>query len=98
MNGRASSEDTPEGRLAAVARSLAMKMETQFNKTGQGPAVPDYADYRRALAPFLRRELLLARIDEARKTSSTALTTRMKELAGELYECDVDIAKVDRTS
>jgi hypothetical protein len=33
------------------------------------------------LGPYLRRELLLARIDEARKAAATALTTRMKELA-----------------
>jgi hypothetical protein len=95
MNGRNHNVDeTPEGRIAAVARSLAMKMEADFEKTGQGPRDPDYADYRRALAPYLRRELLLARIDEARKTAATALTTRMKELATELFECDATIAKV----
>jgi hypothetical protein len=98
MNGRTDSEDTPEGRIAAVARSLAMKMAIKFERTGKGWREPDYADYRAALAPYLRRELLLARIDEARKTSSTALTTRMKELAGELFECDADIAKVNHTS
>jgi hypothetical protein len=97
MNGRTTNyEDTPEGRIASVARSLAMKMEAHFEKTGEGPRDPDYADYRRAIAPYLRRELLLARIDEARKTAATALTTRMKELAGELFECDAAIAKADR--
>ena len=97
LNGRLEHEETPVGRIAAVARSLAMKMEAHFEKTGQGPRDPDYADYRRALAPYLRRELLLARIDEARKTAATALTERMKELAKELFECDVTIAKVDRS-
>jgi hypothetical protein len=89
MNGRRQDEDTAAGRLAAVARSLAIKME----RTGKYP--PDYADFRAALEPYLRRELLLARIDEARKTAATALTTRMKELAVELFECDAAIAKAD---
>jgi hypothetical protein len=97
MNGRTTNiEDTPEARIAAVARSLAMKMQAHFEKTGQGPRDPDYADYRRAIGPYLHRELLLARIDEARKTAATALTTRMKELASELFECDAAIAKVGK--
>jgi hypothetical protein len=97
MNIRLQEEETPAGRIAAVARSLAMKMEARFEKTGQGPREPDYADYRRALAPYLERELLRARIDEARKIAATALTTRMKELAIELFECDAAIAKAERS-
>jgi hypothetical protein len=95
MNGRLHDE-TPEARIAAVVRSLAIKMGMKFERTGVGAKEPDYADLREALAPYLRRELLLARIDEARKTAATALTTRMKELASELFECDAAIAKVDR--
>jgi hypothetical protein len=97
MNGRTHNvDDTPAGRIAAVARSLTMKMAVKFERTGQGWKEPDYADFRAALEPFLRRELLLARIDEARKTAATALTTRMKELADELFECDATIAKVGK--
>jgi hypothetical protein len=78
MNGRVHHDDTPEGRLAAVARSLAIQMEEKLNRE------PDYADYRDALRPFVRRELLNARIDEARKVSGRALTLRVIELSTEL--------------
>lgn len=96
MNGRTHEEETPEGRLAAAARSLAIKMEDRFHKTHAGPSEPDYADYREALRPYVRRELLLARIDEARKTASAAITSRVKELALQLMECEMQIPKEDR--
>jgi hypothetical protein len=77
MNGRIEELDTPEERLAAVARSLAIQME-KLNRT------PDYADYRDALRPFILRELLLTRIDEARKGCGRGLTGRIQELDVEL--------------
>jgi len=46
---------------------------------------PDYADFRDVLRPFIQRELLNARIDEARKTSGAVLTLRVKELAAQLH-------------
>ena len=78
VNGRVHNDETPEGRIAAVARSLCMQMGEKLKRT------PDYADFRDALRPFIQRELLKARIDEARKTSGRALTERVKELAKEL--------------
>ncbi len=78
MNGRVHHDDTPEGRIAAVARSLCIQMEKKSSRE------PDYADFRDVLRPFLQRELLNARIDEARKTSGRALTQRVRELAKEL--------------
>lgn len=86
MNGRILDEDTPEGRIAAVVRSLCVQMEDRHNKTGLGPILPDYADFREALRPFLRMEILKARIDEARKTAGAVLTTRMRELSAELMD------------
>jgi hypothetical protein len=77
MNGRVHHDDTPEGRIAAVARSLCVQMATKSRE-------PDYADFRDVFRPFLQRELLNARIDEARKTSGRALTQRVRELAKEL--------------
>ncbi len=77
MNGRVHHDDTPEGRMAAVARSLCIQMKNSLRE-------PDYADFRDVLRPFLQRELLNARIDEARKTSGRALTQRVRELAKEL--------------
>ena len=77
MNGRINHDDTPEGRIAAVARSLCIQMQKDKRE-------PDYADFRDALRPFLKRELLNARIDEARKNSGLRLTARVRELAAEL--------------
>ena len=50
----------------------------------------------RSLRPYVRRELLLARIDEARKKHSVALTARVRELANELAECEKQIPKEKR--
>jgi len=84
VNGRINHDDTPEGRIAAVCKSLMLQMENRHNKTGVGPSVPDYADLRDVLKPFVERELLNARIDEARKNSGVILTARVKELAAQL--------------
>jgi 2-C-methyl-D-erythritol 4-phosphate cytidylyltransferase len=54
-------------------------------------AQPDYADYRDALRPFVRRELLRARIEEARKAAGEILTARVAELAKELDEVNREI-------
>jgi hypothetical protein len=86
--GRLRGETTPEGRLAAVASCLAVSMADEHVRSAAGPAAPDYADYREALRPYILRELLLARIDEARKSISLHLTGRVKELAAELAEIE----------
>src|SRR5262245_58109249 len=91
MNGRIASEKTPEGRLAAVAMSLARRMREAFLKSGQGPGEPDYADYRDALRPFVERELLLARIDEARNTHHKAISARMHELTVQLNKLNAQL-------
>lgn len=100
MNVRIQDEDTPAGRIAAVARALAIRMEREFEKTGQGPRIPDYADLRSAIEPYLRRELLVARIDEAARSAAAETkyprTTRQKELAETLYACEMEIAKTPR--
>lgn len=77
MNGRILEGDTPEERLAAVAKSLLIQLEKKNR-------VPDYADFRETLRPFIQRELVLARIDEARKSCGRGLTARIEELAAEL--------------
>lgn len=96
MNGRTHEERTPEARLAAVARSLMIKMESAHHKTGVGPKEPDYADFRETFRPYILRELLLARIDEARKNAAVVITSRVKELAAELHECEKLLPKEDR--
>ena len=89
MNGRIKSEASQEGRLAAVARSVALRMKD--GKQGD----PDYADLRDALRPYVMREILLARIEEARHVASDCLTSRVKQLAAELVEVNELIAKED---
>lgn len=87
MNGRVHDDPTPAGRLAAVATSLSIKMA----KTADFH--PDYADFKEAFAPYVKRELLLARIDEARLSHSVMMTERVKALAIELAECEQTIPK-----
>jgi len=84
VNGRVHAEDTPEGRIAAVCKSLMTQMAEKYRKGRSGPSAPDYADFREVLRPFIQREILNARIDEARMTSGRILTARVKELAAEL--------------
>ncbi len=93
MNGRVHEDQTPEGRLAAVARSLAIKMSDRYQKTGFGPREPDYADFREVFRPYIHRELILAKIEEARKTQAERLTSRMRELTVELLLVDKQIAE-----
>lgn len=88
LNGRIHSDPTPEGRLAAVCRSLMTQMEARYRKTRVGPSEPDCADFREALRPYVKRELLLARIEEARISAGVLLTARVQELANELYAID----------
>jgi len=86
MNLRIDYEPTPEGRLAVVAR-IAMTHVMEAHRE------PDYADFRDALKPFVERELILARIDEARKASGLRLTNRVAELAKELLKVNARIPK-----
>jgi hypothetical protein len=78
MNGRVHHEDTPEGRIAAVAKSLCIQMDKKLKRE------PDYADFRDVLRPFIKKEILNARIEEARMQSGRVLTARVKELVAEI--------------
>jgi len=94
MNGsRIKYDDSPEGRIAAVAKYLCVHFEENHIRTGVGPKEPDYADFKVALRPFIQRELLKARIDEARTTQSRILTDRVMELAKELAIVEAQIPK-----
>jgi len=63
-------------------------MYDRHHKTKVGPSEPDFADFREALRPYVQRELLVARIEEARRSAGVLLTARMRELADELYAID----------
>ena len=81
-------EETPEGRIAAVAVSLLRFMEERNRETGVGAKEPDYADFRDAFAPYVKKEILLARIDEMRHSHSKVITERVTELGRELLELE----------
>jgi hypothetical protein len=96
MNGRMKEAKTAEARIAAVARSLTLRMQKGLDDPEKLKNVPDYADFRVALHPYIERELLLARIDEARKTAAAQITSRVKELALQLAECEMRLPEKDR--
>lgn len=83
MNERILHGKTPEERLAAVARQLVVNMQNSFDRR------PDYADFRDTLRPFLQRELLLARVDEARASGAYAVTARVRELTKDLMKAEI---------
>ncbi|MGH9727122.1 MAG: hypothetical protein ACRD4V_00845, partial [Candidatus Acidiferrales bacterium] len=86
---------TPEARIAAVARSLVISMGAKFRAAGGigTGGEPDYADFRAALAPYVKLEIVKARIDEARLSAGRHLTSRVRELSGELAEIEKTIPK-----
>ena len=55
---------------------------------------PDYADYRDALKPFLRREMIMASMRDLQHTTGATLTFRTAELGKELVEVNMEIAKI----
>jgi hypothetical protein len=54
---------TPEDRIAAAARLIMVRMIGHRD-------VPDYADFRDLLRPYVEREILMGQLEEA-KASST---------------------------
>ena len=82
MNGRLIEEQvTPEARLAVVAHRLLLKEVER-------PLTPDFADFRDALRPYVQKEILLARIAEARLCGGLGLSAHIAALAGELTEIE----------
>ena len=80
INIRTIEEPTPEGRLASVVRD---EMYRQLD----AKRVPDYADFRAALSRFVKIELLMARLDEAKLKPNNDL--RVKQLYGELADASL---------
>jgi hypothetical protein len=90
MNGRSTDEDAmPVERIAAVARSLQLKHDPHSR-------TPDYADYVAGMRVYVKKELILARIDEARICGGLAMTARIAELAILLAECEKAIPAESR--
>jgi hypothetical protein len=92
VNGKFNHEDTPEGRLAAIVVMVASKMEDNFLKTGAGPSKPDVADLREILRPFVQREIIHARLDEATQ-SLDQKAERRAHLIRQFYIYEAQIPK-----
>jgi len=90
MDERAINGKTAVDRISAVARKISHSMYYTHSRP------PDYADFRDALGPYIHRELLLARIDEARMAGSAIVTSRVKELSSELMKIEVILPNDDR--
>lgn len=90
MNGRFVHEESPEGRLAAIAVSIAIAFSDRHAKTGNGPSARDVADLRDALRPYVQRELLRARLDEFERNHN-GRNSRRSALIKQLYECEAKI-------
>lgn len=92
MIGRLEYEDTLEGILAAVAEDLRIKMLNRYyQRGGKGPKEPGFADFREAFRPWVRRGIVLAKIEYVRRHGTNMLTLSVSELATELAECEKDI-------
>lgn len=80
---RPTAADTPEARLAAVVGNLMEKFQNDFSHP------PDIADFCEALKTPIRREILLAKLDEAREPS-LARGLRIRIIVEELREVLLD--------
>lgn len=85
MNGiRIEAARSLEERLAAVAVTLIARMK--LLRTGS----PDYADFRDAFRPYIRIEILIARL-EALGTDRSRIQAKRSELARELADLDFEV-------
>jgi hypothetical protein len=86
MNGRIAEAHTPEERLAAVCRTLIVRMENAARRRGANrqAAEPDYADFRDALRPYIRREIVMALLEEMQDRPDLSAAFRVAALRAEL--------------
>ncbi|MGB2633213.1 MAG: hypothetical protein WAM58_04685 [Candidatus Acidiferrum sp.] len=90
MNGRISKAETPEARLAAVAVAL---LKSIPEKTWWRI---DYADFEEALRPYVKRELLNARLEELRRQRTSArdqTVVQERELFQQLVQVEKQISE-----
>lgn len=94
MNGGSQNKGSTVEQVVEVVDSLLRSMYEEFRKTDFGlRRIPDRADIRQAIQPIIERGELMSRVDEARRTSTVALTARMVELLGELIKVENNIPK-----
>jgi hypothetical protein len=91
MNGRIHNAITATKRIAAAARSIQTQMQKSLTSVEKLRDVPDYTDYEKKLDPWVRRELVIARIDQAKTDAAKDLTKTIMELAEELAEIEKEL-------
>jgi len=73
-----SESDEAEERLARVVSRLMARMKNHHDRN------PDGRELAEELRPYIKQELVKARIDEAQMSLSKVLSERIKELSQEL--------------
>jgi hypothetical protein len=97
MSDRFRKQTTGHGRLAVIVIEHRAAIREQNRLAGRiGPDDIDVRDTAQALRPYFLRELVLDRIDQARKQAGRSLTERMEELAKELADVEKEIPPEDR--
>lgn len=81
-NLRPTAADTPEARIAGVVGNLIEKFKRDRVHPDHAPDIADFCD---ALRNPIRREILLAMLDEAR-AASISRGARIRTIVGELNE------------
>jgi FMN-dependent NADH-azoreductase len=86
--------ETVEGRLAAVVMELLHSIEER-NRSENRSDIVDYADIAAALRPYVKKEIVHARMEEvreARTESRNRLIAREATLVQELANLEAQIA------
>jgi hypothetical protein len=97
VNGRILQEETPEGRLAAVVKTLFLEMRRKFANRLPEYREPDYADIRDTIKPFLDREICAARLKEAEWNRTLDFReVRIRELTQELLKLTERLPEIPR--
>jgi hypothetical protein len=78
VNDRIDQAPTPVARIAAVCIELTLSMQRNHDR------LPDYADLRKVLEPYILEIELTARADEARMAKSGAIQERIANLDKQL--------------
>lgn len=81
-NIRVAGEDSPEARLAAVCVETCRRVKSLTGRP------PDYADFRDDIRKFVRLEILLARLEEAR-VPYTQRAARLADILNAIVELDI---------
>jgi hypothetical protein len=93
---RVDHDPTALGRLAAVARTVVDEQRKLADQTDRPYlAFPDYADFRARMNLYVKRELLIARMKEARLHNWEGAALRIAALEWQLTEVQEQIDEDD---